>query len=98
MSCVSAVCPQDLIVGFDNPDQAISYAENRRVDVCFADALLDNISGIALTKELRGINEDIRMNILADDKELAVDAWKHHVNNYLLKPVTKTVVKDTIIA
>lgn len=97
MNCVSAVCPRDLIVGFDDADNAISYAENRRVDMCFADAMLDNSSGIALTRELRDLNENVCVNLLADDKEFAVDAWQHHINNYLIKPVTKAEVRDSII-
>lgn len=96
MNCVSNVCPKDVVVGFDNPEHAIDYAETKNVDMCFADVLLQKSSGLALTQELRDINKDIRVNLLAEDKQYAVDAWMHHVNHYIIKPVTKDAVKETI--
>ena len=88
MNCVERVFPKDTVVGFDNADHALSYADSRQVDMCFADVIMDSGTGFELTKGLRDRNEDIRVNLLADNTAYAIDAWKYHINDYILKPIT----------
>ncbi len=98
ISCVASVFPKDVVVGFDNPDHALSYAESKQVDICFADVEMDSTTGFALTRELRDRNENIRVSLMADNSAYALDAWRFHVNDYLVKPVTKDSVLHTVEA
>lgn len=96
MNCVSQVFPKDIVVGFDNPAHALNYADTRKVDICFADIEMDSMTGLTLTKELREKNNNICMNLIAENQDYAVEAWMLHVNDYIIKPVTKDAVRHTI--
>ena len=98
ISCVAAVFPDDIVVGFDNPASALSYAETKHVDMCFVDVEMKSTSGFALTEELRSRNKNIRINLMADGTDYAIDAWRFHVNDYLVKPVTAEAIKHTVSA
>ena len=96
MSCVSAVFPDDDVVGFDNPVRAMDYADGNRVDMCFADVEMKCTSGFALAEKLRSSNKNIRINLMSDVTDYAIDAWKFHVNDYIVKPVTQESIRHTI--
>ncbi len=96
ISCVKAVYPKDIVIGFEDPQHALGYAEEKKVDVCYADVEMPTTSGFALTEALRKTNKKVVVNLIADCTDYAVDAWRMHVNDYLLKPVTKESVRHTV--
>ncbi len=96
ISCVSAVFPEDEVVGFDNPDRAVDYASKKPVDICFADVEMKATSGFALSEKLRSINRNIRINLMSDVVDYAIDAWKFHINDYIIKPVTLESIRHTV--
>ncbi len=98
ISCVAAVFPEDDVVGFDNAARAMDYASTKKVDMCFADVEMKSTSGFALAEKLRNNNKNIRINLMADVIDYAIDAWKFHINDYLIKPVTKESIRHTIEA
>ncbi len=96
ISCVSAVFPGDEIVGFDNPAGAIEYASANMVDICFADVEMKSISGFALAEKLRASNRSMRINLMSDVVDYAIEAWKFHINDYIVKPVTMESIRHTV--
>ncbi|MCR5823072.1 MAG: response regulator [Lachnospiraceae bacterium] len=98
ISCVAAVFPEDEVVGFDNPVRAMDYASAHTVDMCFADVEMKCTSGFALAEKLRNSNRNIRINLMSDVIDYAIDAWKIHVNDYIVKPVTQEAIRHTIEA
>lgn len=98
IGCVTSVFPKDIVVGFDNPVHAIKYAQGQNVDVCFADIEMKNTSGFQLSEVLRNQNKNIKVNLIADKPDYALEAWRFHVNDYLLKPVTQEAILHTVSA
>ena len=45
-------------------------------------------SGFGITEELRNRNKKAKLVFVSDTPDYAEDAWKYHVNDYLLKPIT----------
>ena len=98
ISCVAAVFPEDDVIGFDNPARAMDYASTKQVDICFADVEMKSTSGFALAEKLRNRNKNIRINLISDVVDYAIDAWKFHVNDYLVRPVTQESIRHTMEA
>ena len=96
ISCVAAVFPTDDVVGFDNPARAIDYAASKQVDMCFADVEMKSTSGFALAEKLRDCNRNIRINLMSDVVDYAIDAWRFHINDYIVKPVTLDSIRHTV--
>ncbi len=96
ISCVAAVFPEDDVVGFDNPAGAVNYAAEHNVDMCFADVEMKSTTGFALIEKLRDCNRNIRINLMSDVADYAIDAWRFHVNDYIIKPVTLESIRHTV--
>ncbi len=93
--CVTAVFPDDEIVSFRDPNSALEYADGHRVDICYADVKLKNKADMFPVEELKMKNRDIRINLLSDRPDYAVYAWKLHVNDYIVKPVTVDAIRHS---
>lgn len=96
MNNVQEVFPDDTVVGVDSPQKALSYADSSKVDVCFADVEMKTGNGFVLTEELRNRNKNICVNLMASGTDYAIDAWRHHINDYILKPITTDSIRHTI--
>ncbi len=94
--CVRAVFPDDEIVSFRDQNSAVEYADSHKVDICYADVKFKNEAGIFPVEELKMRNQDMRINLLSERPDYAVYAWKLHVNDYILKPVTVDAIRHTI--
>ena len=92
---VESVYAGETISSFQAAEEAVEYARNRHIDVCYTEVVLKRMSGIALAKELKKKEEDIRINFISDTKEYALDGWKLFINDYLLKPVTLRAVQHS---
>lgn len=66
------------------------------IDVCFTKVKMRSISGIQIVPQLRKKNARIKIVFIADTDEYALDAWQCGVNGYLLEPITKEKVQNSI--
>ena len=92
---VQAVYKEDCISAFPSGEDALDYAKNRQIDVCFTEVILTRMSGIALAKELRKQNDRVKINFISDTKEYAMDGWKLFIHDYLLKPVSISAIQHS---
>ena len=92
---VQSVYPKDCVSAFRSGEDALEYAKNRQIDVCFTEIVLIRMSGIALAKELRKSNDQVKINFISDTKEYAMDGWKLFINDYLLKPVSVSAIQHS---
>lgn len=92
---VESVYGREKICTFQAAEDAAAYAKGRHIDVCYTEVVLKGMSGIALAKELKKKEEDIRINFISDTQEYALDAWKLFINDYLLKPVSLSAVQHS---
>lgn len=74
--------------GFDNADDALSWAGENRVDAAFLDIQLQDGSGLELARRLTELNPEVYIIFCTGYREYALDAYKIHASGYLTKPVT----------
>lgn len=93
---VTEIYPGSQFHVFADAKQALEFANSQPVDICFTEVKAGRVSGFAVAKAVREINEDVLINFIADCKDYALDAWKLHVNDYLLKPITRESILHAI--
>lgn len=92
--------PQSDILSFSDSKKALECicSEKFVIDMCFTDVVMPRVSGFGLVNELRRHNKRAKLVLMSDTPDFAEEAWKHYVNDYLLKPLTKDSVRRTLIS
>lgn len=90
--------PQHRIYSFDNGDDALEAAQTIRPELVVTDITMPGISGLELIARLLDIDPTIRAVILSvhDQFSYAQQGLKLGVVDYLLKPVKKDALYETI--
>ena len=92
---IRAVYKGAQVSAFQSGEEALEYAGDRPIDVCYTEVVLKRMSGMALARELKKKSIEIKINFISDTKEYAMDGWKLFINDYLLKPVSMDAIEHS---
>ncbi len=84
------VTPEGEKVRYDlygNALDLVSNLSSGRYDALLMDILMPGLNGIEAARDIRQINEDIPILFLTSSPEFAVDSYRVHAFDYLMKPV-----------
>ena len=84
------VTPEGEKVRYDLYGNALDLVSNLpsgRYDALLMDILMPGLNGIEAARDIRQINEDIPILFLTSSPEFAVDSYRVHAFDYLMKPV-----------
>ena len=72
----------------DSGDAAVRLLERRNFDLVITDLVMDQTDGIQVLKKTKETNSDTMVIILTGygDMTSAIDALRHHADDYMLKP------------
>ena len=93
------------VKSFTNPQKALEFLSNNKVDIIFVDYMMPKLNGIELIKKYREFNKTTPiMMITAAGKEIEEEALKAGATKILYKPLdldefitqTKELLKDKI--
>ena len=87
---VETVMPDADIHSFDNPGEALSFAQEHRVDIALLDIEMGNVSGLELSDKLLAINRYTNIIFLTAYPDYALDAWKTVASGFLVKPLKES--------
>lgn len=90
---IQSVYKEDNVLAFRGGEEALEYARSRKIDVCYTEVMLRQMSGIALARKLKEQSDMVKINFISDTKEYAMDGWKLFINDYLLKPVSVCAIE-----
>ena len=65
-------------------------------DVVFSDIRMPDVNGLQLAVALKKTAPDTRIVFVTAYSEYALEAWKSHVQGYLMKPVTAEDIREAI--
>lgn len=83
-SHISKLKELQLVFATTNPLEAFSYLQSREVDLIFLDIEMPELNGLEFLKLLNG---KFKVILTTAYSEFAIEAFEHHVLDYLLKPV-----------
>jgi DNA-binding LytR/AlgR family response regulator len=77
----------------ENGRQALDMIKEHQPDIVFLDIRMPGISGMDVAKRVAGSTHIVFVTAF---DQYAVDAFSHHAIDYLLKPVSKTRLNETV--
>lgn len=93
---IRKVVPQDELVTFSLPQEALEYAEKNSFDVAFFDIEMPGMNGIELAKRIKKLQPRTNFIFVTAYTKYALDAVQLHSSGYLLKPVTSAAIKQEL--
>lgn len=79
-----------------NPVELFSSLQIVQPDLLFLDINMKQISGIELIKQIRKVNQKLPIIFVTAYENYALEALQHHAFDYLLKPVERKKLENTI--
>lgn len=76
--------------------EAIAFAERHVVDLAFIDIEIGKDSGLTLALELRKMNAELDIVFVTSHKGYALDAFGVYPLDYIVKPVSKIRLEETV--
>ncbi|MGB5988893.1 MAG: LytTR family DNA-binding domain-containing protein [Marinifilaceae bacterium] len=86
----------EVLVKIDNPQMVISELLEHEPDIAFIDINMPNKSGLDLLKEINNLRLDISVIFVTAFDQYIFDALKNSAFDYLVKPVDREELNDTI--
>lgn len=86
----------DVCGAFSDPTAVTDFLKENVVDIAFLDIEMPKINGIELADQIMDIQDSINIIFVTAFSEYAVEAFRCHALDYLLKPVNKDRLEMTI--
>lgn len=99
-AAIAEAVPDATVNDYTGATGTLEALENHALkpDVVFMDIEMPGMSGLDLAVRIKDIHPDARLVFVTAYSEYALDAYKRHVNGYLLKPVDVTMVREELNA
>lgn len=81
---------------FSTCKTTIEWAQNNEFDIAFLDINMRGIGGLELSAKLREFNPNCYIIFCTGDQGHAFEAFKHHADGFLLKPIKPEYVQREI--
>ena len=81
---------------FLDPRKALDFVKDNQVELAFLDVEMPHIDGLALAESIMDIAPSINIVFVTAFSEYAVDAFRIHAIDYLLKPVENIRLLESI--
>ena len=81
---------------FNEPEDAIAYAQDHKIDVAFLDIEMYGMNGIELADELKKLQKNIQVVFVTAYNNYAMEAFKVKAQGYLLKPYDEAMLKAAL--
>jgi DNA-binding LytR/AlgR family response regulator len=72
------------------------YVRHFDADILFMDVFLHPLNGIQLAIDIRNRGDDVFLFFVASDATYALDGYKVHCLNYLLKPISREILYNEL--
>ncbi len=96
VSTLKELFPNSSITGFNKPSEALTYAQNNRVDLVFTDIEMGNYNGLEICKELLKINPCTNVIFLTAYADYSIDAWSTGASGFIVKPFNEESIMKQI--
>lgn len=80
----------------ENAMQAIKLVTEQKPDLALLDVELPDMKGTELAEELKKINPELFIIFITGHREYSLDAYRVYARDYILKPIDKERLKNTI--
>lgn len=95
---IAEAAPQAQIMDFPLGTEAVRAIETRGLypEVVFSDIEMPELDGLALAVKLKQVSPDSKIVFVTAYSEYAVDAIRHRISGYILKPIQKSRIIEEL--
>ena len=93
---IKEAAPDAALLCFENPLDACDFASVNQIDIAYLDINMPKLNGIELAKKLKELNPLINIVFTTGYDEYAVDAFSLRASDYLMKPISKNGVSESL--
>ncbi len=86
----------ELAGSFQSPGEAYNYVKENKVDMAFVDINMPEENGLDFVRRVTAEINDIAIFFLTAHKEYALEAYGVYAFDYLVKPITKEKLENSI--
>jgi len=88
--------PEAELLCFEDPVAALDFVRENHVDVAYLDIRMPEMSGLELAEKIREISPKTNIIFSTGYDEYAYDAFSVQASGYLLKPITKEAIVQSL--
>jgi len=81
---------------FNHPDELLTLSETKNFNLYLLDIVMPMVNGIQTARELRWNDKNAKIVFITSEKSYALEAFDVNAINYILKPVAKEKLFDTL--
>lgn len=86
-----------VVVGcYQNAAQALEQIRQEAIDLVFIDIMIGQDHGLEVARQLRSTHSEIDIVFVTSHKEFAIDSFDSYPLDYMIKPVSKSRLEQTI--
>ncbi|MHA6480555.1 response regulator [Paenibacillus sp. strain BS8-2] len=94
LSAISGV----VVVGcYQNAAQALEHVNREDIDLVFIDIMIGQDHGLEVARQLRSTHSKVDIVFVTSHKEFAIDSFDSYPLDYMIKPVSKPRLEQTIM-
>lgn len=87
-----------VVVGcYQNATQALERVRQEAIDLVFIDIMIGEDHGLEVARQLRSTHSEIDIVFVTSHKEFAIDSFDSYPLDYIIKPVLKSRLEQTIM-
>lgn len=86
----------NIVGSFLDANEALQRLKELSPEIVFLDVEMPSLSGIEVSKKLKEFNSNIQIVFVTAHEKYALDAFKVSAIDYMLKPITKDSVNETV--
>ena len=94
--CIEEAEPEAQLFAFSSSREALAFAEQSKIDVCFLDIHMPGMDGVTLAKRIKLLQPRVNIIFTTGYAEYMPDAFLLNVSGYLLKPITTKAVREQL--
>lgn len=92
---IEKYCPElDILNSFTDPEEAVVFLKDNSIDLLFLDIEMPRLNGFQLLEKWSQVPFKVVFTTAYD--EFAVEAFRITAFDYLLKPIDRTLLKETV--
>ncbi len=87
-----------VVVGcYQNAAQALEHIRQEEIDLVFIDMMIREHHGLEVARQLRATHSEVDIVFVTSHKEFAIDSFDSYPLDYMIKPVSKARLEQTIM-
>ena len=84
------------LIEYDKGEDVLNDFQNHEFDVFLLDICMRNLNGLEVAQEIRKHNRDVLIVFITSSKEYAVEGYRVHATDYLVKPISYERIAETM--